>query len=147
MLKKTITYTDYAGNVRTEDHYFHLNKAEVVKWLSTSGGYTLDKLLERLASEENAREIINIFDELIHTAYGRQSLDGRKFEKSEEIWKNFLETEAYSQLFLEIIGDAKAAAAFVNGIIPQDMADEIAKIVADNPEGIPAEVKDYLLAN
>ena len=28
MLKKTITYTDYDGNERTEDFFFNLSKAE-----------------------------------------------------------------------------------------------------------------------
>ena len=41
MLKKTITYTDYNGNERTEDFYFNLTKAEVVEMeMSTSGGLT-----------------------------------------------------------------------------------------------------------
>ena len=31
MLKKTITYTDYNGNSRTEDFYFNLTKTELMK--------------------------------------------------------------------------------------------------------------------
>ena len=38
--------------------------------------------------------------------------------KSEEISNGFAQTEAYSQLFMELATDADAAAAFVNGIIP-----------------------------
>lgn len=144
MLKKTIKYTDYEGNEREEECYFHLNKAEVTKWLTTSGDYTLDKVMRRLQKERNGKKIIEIFDDLLHRAYGRKSLDGRRFEKTEEIWKDFSETEAYSILFMELVTDAKKAADFVNAIIPEDMAAEIEQIIKDNPEGIPDEVKDYL---
>lgn len=145
MLKKTITYTDFNGNERTEDFYFNLNKSEVIKWLTTNGDYTLDKLLERLSKERNGKKIMEIFEGLIHTSYGRKSLDGRKFEKNDAIWKDFYETEAYSVLFTDLVTDAKKAADFVNQIIPKELSEEISKIVAANPNGIPAELKDYAI--
>ena len=41
MLKKTITYTDYNDNERTEDFYFNFSKAELTEMeLSTVGGLT-----------------------------------------------------------------------------------------------------------
>lgn len=144
MFKKTITFEDYNGNQRTEDHYFNLNKSEVIKWLTTSGDYTLDKVLERLSTERNGKKIIEIFENLIKLSYGRKSLDGRKFEKNEEVWNDFYQTEAYSALFTELVTDAKKASDFVNKIIPKDLADEVDKIIKDHPEGIPSELKDYV---
>lgn len=143
MYKKTIEFTDYNNVARKEDYYFHLNKAEVIKWLTTSGDYTLDKVLERLSTERNGKKIMEIFEDLIHRSYGRKSLDGRKFEKTEEIWNDFYQTEAYSVLFTELVTDAKKAADFVNRIIPKDLADEVAKIIKENPDGIPDAMKDY----
>ena len=143
MLKKTITFTDFDGNERTEDHYFNLNKAEVIKWLTTSGDYTLDKVLERLSTERNGKKIMEIFEGLIKLSYGKKSVDGRKFEKSEEIWNDFYQTEAYSILFTELVTNAKKAADFVNKIIPKDLADEVEKIIREHPEGIPDTLKDY----
>lgn len=143
MYKKTITFTDYAGKELTEDFYFNLNKAELIKWLTTSGDYTLDKVLERLSKERNGKKIMEIFEDLIHLSYGRKSLDDRKFEKTEEIWNDFYQTEAYSILFTELVTDAKKAADFVNKIIPRDLADEVEKIIRDNPDGIPDALKDY----
>lgn len=143
MYKRTIEFVDYDGQVRKEDHYFHLNKAEVIKWLTTSGDYTLDKVLERLSKERNGKKIMDIFEDLIRRSYGRKSLDGRKFEKTDEIWNDFYQTEAYSVLFTELVTDANKAADFVNRIIPKDLADEITKIIRENPDGIPDELKDY----
>lgn len=142
MLKKTITYEDYDGNQRTEDFYFNLSKAEVVDWLTTSGGYTLDKVMEKLVRTENTKEIMQIFKDLIYRAYGEKSLDGRRFIKSEEVKNNFIETEAYSALYMELISNAKTAAEFFNGIIPKDMAADIDKMMAD-PANLPPEMKKY----
>lgn len=143
MLKRSIEFEDYDGTKRKEDHYFNLNKAEVIKWLTTSGDYTLDKVLERLSTERNGKKIMEIFEDLIRLSYGKKSLDGRKFEKTEEIWNDFYQTEAYSILFTELVTDARKAADFVNKIIPKDLADEVEKIIKEYPEGIPDTLKDY----
>lgn len=143
MYKKTITFENYEGEKLTEDFYFNLNQAELIKWLTTSGDYTLDKVLERLSKERNGKKIMEIFEDLIHLSYGRKSLDSRKFEKTEEIWNDFYQTEAYSVLFTELVTDAKKAADFVNKIIPRDLANEVEKIIRDNPDGIPDALKDY----
>lgn len=145
MLKKTITYEDFDGNKRTEDFYFNLTKAEIIKWLTTDGDYTLDKKLEKLSSENNNKELVKVFEELIVMSHGRKSLDGRRFEKSEEINKELFETEAYSQLFMEVVGDAKKAADFVNAIIPKDLAEEVAKIMAEDSGNSAGEYANQLL--
>lgn len=144
MLVKEIVFVDYDGNERKERHYFNLNKAEVIKWLTTTGDYTLDKVLERVASERNGKKIMETFEDLIHLSYGKKSLDGRRFEKSEEIWNDFYQTEAYSVLFMELVTNAKAAADFINKIIPKDLANEVNKIIKDHPEEIPDTLKDYV---
>lgn len=143
MLVKKITYTDYNGQVRTEDHMFNLSQAEVIKWLMTTGEYTLDQVLIRLSEEVNGKEIMEIFENLIHLSYGRKSLDGKRFEKNEELWKNFYETEAYSTLFMELVTDGTKAAAFINGVLPQSLVESVQKAMADNPEGVPDVLKDY----
>lgn len=137
MLKKTIEFEDYDGNMRKEDHYFNLNKAEVIKWLTTTGDYTLDKVLDRLSTERNGKKIMEIFEGLIHMSYGKKSLDGRKFEKTDEIWNDFYQTEAYSVLFTELVTDARKAAEFVNQIIPKSLSNEVEKIIKENPQALP----------
>lgn len=141
MLKRTIEFEDYDGNMRKEDHYFNLNRAEVIKWLTTTGDYTLDKVLDRLSTERNGKKIMDIFESLIKSSYGKKSLDGRRFEKSEEIWNDFYQTEAYSVLFTELVTDAKKAADFVNKIIPKSLSDEAEKFIEEHPEQVPEHLR------
>lgn len=117
MLKKTITYTDYNEVERKEDFYFNLTKAEIMEMeMSTSGGLT--EMINRIVAAQDAPAIIKIFKELVLKAYGVKSPDGKRFIKSDELATEFAQTEAYSQLFMELATDADAASAFVNGIVP-----------------------------
>ena len=127
MLKKTMTYTDYNGIERTEDHFFNLSKAEIMEIeMSTTGG--LAEMIKRIVAAQDQPAIIKLFKELILKAYGVKSPDGKRFIMSDEISLEFSQTEAYSQLFMELATDADAAAAFVNGIIPADMAKQAAAL-------------------
>lgn len=125
MLKKTMTYVDYDGTERTEDFYFNLSKAEVAEMqMSTAGG--LDKMINRIISEQDGKRIIELFKDLVLRSYGKKSDDGKRFIKSKELAEEFSQTEAYSDLFMELATDSEAAAAFVNGIVP-DMSGVAAK--------------------
>jgi hypothetical protein len=132
MIKKTITYNDYNEVERTEDFYFNLTKAEVMEMeMSTSGG--LAEMIQRIVQTQDQPAIIKIFKELILKAYGEKSLDGKRFEKKNgELAAAFAETEAFSQLFMELATDADAAAKFVNGIVPADMAKQAALASSNN---------------
>lgn len=133
MLKKTITYTDYNGAERKEDFYFNLTKAEIMEMeMSISGGLT--EMINRIVAAQDAPAIVKIFKELILKAYGEKSADGRRFMKVDEngvpLSINFSQTEAYSQLFMELATDADAASAFVNGIVPNvEGADATPKLI------------------
>lgn len=118
MLKKTMKYTDYNGVERTEDFYFNLTKAEIAEMeLSIDGG--LSAFLERIVAEKDNKRLIGAFKEVIMKAFGVKSPDGRRFIKNDEVRESFSQTEAYSDLFIELATNAEASAAFVNGIVPQ----------------------------
>lgn len=124
MLKKNIKYVDYDGNDRAEDFYFNLNKAEVIELqLGTVGGLT--KTLEKIVQEKDTSRIIEYFKTIILKAYGEKSADGRRFIKSQELRDAFEQTEAYSELFMELASDAKMAAEFIDGVLPKEAADAI----------------------
>ena len=124
MIKKTISYTDYNGIERKEDFYFNLTKAEIMEMeMSTKGG--LAEMIQRIVAAQDQPAIIKIFKDLIVKAYGVKSPDGKRFIKNDEVVDEFIQTEAYSQLFMELATDADAAAKFVNGIVPADMAKQL----------------------
>lgn len=126
MLKKTITYTDYNGMERTEDFYFNLNKAELMEMeMGTSGGFA--EMVQRIVAAKDAPAIIKIFKEMILKAYGQKSPDGRRFIKNDELREEFSQTEAFSILYMELATDDKAAAKFVNGVMPAEMVQEAQK--------------------
>lgn len=129
MIKETITYIDFNGNERTEDFYFNLTKAEVMKMeMSVRGG--LAEKIQRIVAAQDQPAIIEVFEDLITLSYGVKTPDGRGFQKKKPdgtlVVDEFKETEAYSQLFMKLATDADAAAKFVNGIVPADMAKQIA---------------------
>ena len=131
MLKKIITYTDYNNVERTEPFYFNLSKAELMEMeLGVTGGMT--EMLDKIIAAKDAPSLMKTFKEMIMKAYGVKSDDGKRLIKSEELSIAFTQTEAYSVLFMELITDDKAAADFVNGIIPNEIQTEVAAQTAHN---------------
>lgn len=132
MIKETITYVDYNGVKRTEDLYFNLTKAEIMELeMSTKGG--LAEMIQRIVAAQDQPAIIKIFKDLIIKSYGVKSPDGRRFIKNDDVVNDFVQTEAFSQMFMKLATDADAAAKFVNGIVPADMAQQIdTKALATN---------------
>lgn len=127
MLKQTIKYTDYDGNEREEDFYFNLTKAEIMEMqLSTAGG--LEKKIQSIVAAQDTKKIIEIFKEIIIKSYGVKSPDGKRFIKNDEVRAEFLETEAFSELFMQLATDDKAAAKFINGITPKIEGNNVAAI-------------------
>ena len=130
MIKKTVTYTDYNGVERTENFYFNLSKAEVMEMeLSAEGG--MAESIQKVVDAKDAPAIIRVFKDLVLKAYGVKSDDGRRFMKTKpdgsRYADDFKETEAYSQIFMELATDADKAAEFVNGIMPGDIAKQLPK--------------------
>ena len=124
MLKKNIKYTDYNGVEREEDFFFNLSKAELMEMeMGTAGG--LAEMIQQTIKTQDAPTIIKIFKDIILKAYGEKSADGKRFIKVNDagvpLANGFAQTEAYSQLFMELATNADAAANFIKGIIPGDI--------------------------
>ena len=121
MLKKLIKYTDYDGRERSENFYFYMSKAELMEMeLGTVGG--MQNLIQLIIDKQDIPKIMDAFKTIILKAYGEKSADGRRFIKSKELSEAFSQTEAYSNLYMELITDANAASTFINGIVPEDVA-------------------------
>ena len=126
MVVKKIKYTDFNGVEREEEFMFNLTEAEITEMeLTTDGGLT--DSIKKIVSAQNTPEIIKTFKMLLLKSYGEKSADGRRFIKSEELTEAFTQTNAYSQLFMKLATDDKAAIAFINGIIPESMRERVAE--------------------
>jgi len=119
MLKKTIKYTDYNGTEREEDFYFHLAKYELTEMeVEQEGG--MQGFLKRITETQDGKSIMKLIKDLILKSYGKKCADG-SFEKSEELSTKFSHTAAFDNLFMELVTNSDACAAFANGIIPADL--------------------------
>ena len=127
MYKEKIKYTDYNGAEREEDFFFNLNKAEVIEMeVGEAGGY--GEMLKRIVESQDGAAIMKTFKTLILKSYGIKSPDGKRFMKSEEISREFEQTEAYSTLFVSLCTSAEKATKFINGILP--LSDDERKVLA-----------------
>lgn len=117
MLKKTIRYEDYDGNMREEDFYFNISRAELTLMENSEMG-GMKKRLERIVKAQDTPAIMEVLADLIRRAYGEKSLDGKRFIKSEELATAFEQTEAYSELLMELLSDENYAAQFLKDIMP-----------------------------
>ena len=133
MLKKTITYTDFNGEEVKEDFFFHLSKAELVELeMSHDGG--LSAAMERIVATDDRAAIISEFKKIILLAYGKKSMDGKRFIKNATMREEFESSEAYSTLFMELVTITDSAIDFMNGIIPEGMVEEAAEVVTQKAE-------------
>ena len=121
MIVKTVTYTDFNGNERTESFWFHLSRPELTEMLLGIDN-NIETYIKTIIKSENYYELVKIFKKLLLEAYGEKSEDGRRFIKLPEKTKEFSESEAYSVLFTELTTNAEKASEFVNGLISKDTA-------------------------
>ena len=142
MLSKKIKYTDYNGVEREETFLFNLSKAELMEMeLGTAGG--LADMIKSIVAAQDTPSIVKIFKKIILKAYGEKSPDGKRFlkvdEKGNPLSIGFSQTEAYSNLFMELATDTNAAINFIRGIVPGDI--DISDV---DPNEMPAGVAEML---
>jgi hypothetical protein len=140
MLRRPIKYTDFNGNERTEDFYFNLTKAEIMEMeLGVDGG--LSEVLRKMVNTQDVKNIVKYFKTIVLQAYGEKSNDGKRFIKIDggvRLAEIFVETEAYSNLFIELLGDPDKMADFINSLVPADLAEKKAEMQANAQPNLTA---------
>ena len=88
--------------------------------------------MKAVATEDNVK-LWNIWSDFIARCYGEKSDDGRRFIKSKELSEAFMQTEAFSNLMLELLSDkdGKVAADFVNAVVADVKKDPNKKALID----------------
>lgn len=129
MIKKTVTYKDLNGKERTETFYFHYFESEIMDMeMSEEGG--LAERIQRIIDAKDQASLLKVIKKFVVDAYGIKSDDGRRFIKSQEVKDAFVECPAYSKIYMELLTNDELAAEFVNKVVPEDMAAQLAEIVA-----------------
>lgn len=126
MISKTITYTDFNENERTETFYFHLSKPELLETYIKGGE---EKLIDTLKDALKRRDAVTFFDllkDVIRLGYGEKSEDGRFFTKFDAQGRRlgdlFITSEAYSVLLMDdLFNDITKATEFLMGMFPSDI--------------------------
>ena len=134
MLSKDITYKDYNDVTRTKKFYFHLSKAELLELeLSTPKGIEAmynesmavvakekDNPSESVSKEamDVRRNVMSFFKELILSSVGEKSTDGQKFVKTQSFREEFATSEAFSELYVELLSSKETAETFVKAVLP-----------------------------
>lgn len=131
MFKQEISYTDYNGNKRTEEHWFHLSKAEIIK-LEMEHEEGFGEYVKKIASSGVKKDIYDLFVSLIKMAYGVKSPDGKKFVKNEQVYEEFAQSPAYDELLIKLFSDADLLSKMFTKMFPADVADYIEKHQGEN---------------
>ena len=129
MYKKTITFFDYNDVEHKEDFYFNLSTLDIHK-LNKSYPEGFTKAYEDAVASSDTRLITDIFLDMIMRSYGIKSADGMKFEKSEELSKDFMSSPAFDALLEELTTDENAMKDFFYGIIPRNLQNRAAQSLA-----------------
>ena len=129
MLKKTYTYTDYNGVTRTETFYFHFTEAEILDMeMSAEGGFA--ERVQKIIDAKDQSALMKVIKNFVIDAYGVKSDDGRRFIKNKDVKTAFVESPAFSDIFMDMVTNDELAAEFVNGVIPDTMKKRFSEIAA-----------------
>lgn len=148
MYKKTIKFTDFNGIERTQDFYFYLSKTDLTRLNSRVEGGIQNKF-ENIINKLNVKELVATVEELVKAAYGEKSDDGVRFIKSAALSESFAQTNAYDELFMELITNPDALADFIKKVLPADLQTKIDEEMAKGniPEIVPAKVTEVTPVN
>lgn len=119
MVKKTITYTNFYGNEVTKDCYFNLNKNELLALNNT--GSLKEKFKAFQEGKATDDDAISALHDLILCSYGVISMDGDRFEKTEELAKAFEQSAAFDELFMTLAKNPEELNSFMIGLVPKDL--------------------------
>lgn len=135
MIKKDITFKNFMGEEVTESFYFNMSKGELVKQQMAAIDQHTESFqdkLEKIGKNLQGAELVAVLDEIILNGYGERTTDGKNFVKvrdGKRIVENFMSSNAYSELVVELCTKEEAMSDFVNGLMPADLRDSVNKEV------------------
>lgn len=128
MYPKRIKFEDYNGVQHEQTFLFNMTETELTKMQHSYEG-NFQEYVQKLAETKNEGEIIDLIEKFVVMSYGEKSADGQRFVKiapdGHKLGLDFIQTEAYNVLFMELATDANAAIDFITGILPAKVRGKI----------------------
>lgn len=123
MFKHNIEYVDFNGNERKEEFYFHLSLPEVTR-LEAEIGTPIDQYAKTLTDNSDLKRLLDFLEKVILSAYGKKTSDGKSFHKSKELREEFENSQAYAELFEQLLTNPDLARKFGEGVINNHKANK-----------------------
>lgn len=134
MFKYEAIYENYFGETRQETVCFQLSRPEIMGLaVELPGGF--ESGASKLIESHDERAMYANFQNVIAKAYGEISQDGRRFVKSPELSKAFMETPIYEQIFDKMISDPEFLKKFISEIVPADNKEEVSNALVEYLNG------------
>lgn len=139
MISETFAYKDLDGNAVQKEWYFSLDQAEIAEMKirhdgPDQGSGSLEDYLDRIVKEQDNNKLLDNFQAILKKSVAIRPAGANYLKKGPEIIDEFVGGGAYEYMFMKMLGDAAYAAKLINGIIPKDMAEEIARREAEEPK-------------
>lgn len=117
MLKQKVKYEDFDGNIQDETLYFNLSRMELVALQGRYGKEDMAKYIDKLIEDKDLEKMYELLNDIVLTAYGVRSEDGKRFIKNEQIREEFVQSLAYEALIEDFHDETrKVLENFVTGI-------------------------------
>ena len=117
MLKQKVQYEDFDGATQAETLYFNLNRMELITLQSRYGKEDMAAYIDKLVEDKDIEKVYEILNDIVLSAYGLRSEDGKRFIKNETIREEFKQSLAYEALIEDFHDETrKVLESFIVGI-------------------------------
>lgn len=117
MLKQKVQYEDFDGATQVETLYFNLNRMELIVLQSRYGKEDMAAYIDKLVEDKDIEKVYEILNDIVLSAYGLRSEDGKRFIKNETIREEFKQSLAYEALIEDFHDETrKVLESFIVGI-------------------------------
>lgn len=115
MLKHQVSYKDFENKSVKETLFFNLTTRDSAKLTIKYGDLT--KYVKKIEKEKDAAAMMVLIEDLVLTAYGERSEDGRHFIRNEEIRERFSYSLAFEALLDDLYSDEKKMSKFFDALL------------------------------
>ena len=115
MLKHQVSYKDFDNKSVKETLWFNLTPRDSAKLTIKYGD--LAAYVKKIEKEKDAAAMMVLIEDLVLTAYGERSEDGRHFVRNDEIREQFSYSLAFETLLGDLYSDEKKMSKFFDALL------------------------------